>query len=614
MTIPINADADAASASDGIVFDPELGEDANASQNAVSGTREFANWICTANPFYAISALLMCVGLWVSFGSHADAAQTGGMIAGMTAYTALLAVTACLLVRQVKAWDDVRTVLLLVVLMFLATSVVFDEVLARNPSLGIWCYGAGLGFAILTSEGILRAIRLQLPTWYRLPYYLILTLFYVYPLALTPLMDQPSDTALAWALYGFGPAAGLTLLTLIPAIRRGGDYLRDNGSPWPWPLYPWSLFAFLIFAIGARSALLCWSMHHVGSAEREPYLFGPFFLAPLVLALGVLILEAAIKKGSEGGFALAFGMPLLAIALSAFGHRDETVYEWFLGRWQQIGGSPLYYSIWAAIGFYLYAEWRRVPDALSWLTAALIGLTFVGPETTRLAELDPLRPWPLLAIAALQGGLGLAQRHSSRIFAGLVCLALASGSIASETPFASYAIPIQFHALLLAALVIGGLFHDATAQVLRKLGPISGAAASLALMLAPLDSIQAIPIAARLSYPLVMAVVLAGYGFWLDHHRTSHQAAATIGIVWLGVFSWQGYAPLRSTVAGLDYIAGGMLFFAMAVFISFAKAGALPNWMRRFARWPSATSATAPTLKPAPVLSPIEEGIGESAQ
>ena len=104
------------------------------------GSRGLIGWVCTSNPFYVLSALLVCLGLWVSFGSQAVASQTWALLSGMAGYTLLLAVTACLLVRFVGVWDDVRTVLLLVVLMFLATSVTFDEVLARSPARGVACY------------------------------------------------------------------------------------------------------------------------------------------------------------------------------------------------------------------------------------------------------------------------------------------------------------------------------------------------------------------------------------------------------------------------------------------------------------------------------------------
>ena len=194
-------------------------------------SRGVFGWICTSNPFYVLSALLVCLGLWVSFGSQVDAAQTWSLLSGMAGYTLLLAVTACLLVRYVGVWDDVRTVMLLVVLMFLATSVTFDEVVARDPMRGVACYLGGVVFAVAVSEGMLRGVRLRLPALFRAPYYFVLTLFFVYPVALTPLVDRPRSEELSWALFGFSPAAALVFLTLLPAIRRGRDYVQRQRQP-----------------------------------------------------------------------------------------------------------------------------------------------------------------------------------------------------------------------------------------------------------------------------------------------------------------------------------------------------------------------------------------------
>ena len=92
-------------------------------------SRSLLRFLCTSNPFYALSAALFLAGLWISFGGQAQVVQTGALMSGLAGYTLLLAVTAYLLVRFGNVWDDARTVLLLVVLMFLATSVTFDEVL-----------------------------------------------------------------------------------------------------------------------------------------------------------------------------------------------------------------------------------------------------------------------------------------------------------------------------------------------------------------------------------------------------------------------------------------------------------------------------------------------------
>src|SRR6516164_9631719 len=185
------------------------------------GPRDWIRWVCTKNPFYVLSAGLFLAGLWMSFGDPAEDEDTWALMAGLAGYTLLLAVTACLLIRYGHVWDDVRTVLLLVVLMFLATSVTFDEVLIIDPVRGFVCYLGGFLFAILVSEAVLAGIGLRLPALFRVPYYLILALFFLYPLALRPLVDSdwPRWENLMWGLFLFSSVAGLVFLTLLPAIR-----------------------------------------------------------------------------------------------------------------------------------------------------------------------------------------------------------------------------------------------------------------------------------------------------------------------------------------------------------------------------------------------------------
>ena len=105
--------------------------------------------ICTSNPFYVISALLFLFGLRISFAPQVRDIEVGALMSGLGGYTLLLAVTALVLVRFGNVWDDVRTVMLLVVLMFLATSVTFDELLVAQPLLGNVCGFGGFAFAIL---------------------------------------------------------------------------------------------------------------------------------------------------------------------------------------------------------------------------------------------------------------------------------------------------------------------------------------------------------------------------------------------------------------------------------------------------------------------------------
>lgn len=431
--------------------------------------RGLVRWVCTSNPFYVLSASLFLAGLWISFGGQTQAEETWALMAGLAGYTLLLAATACLLVRFANVWDDVRTVLLLVALMFLATSVTFDTVLVRDRALGSVCYLAGLLWAVVVSEGVLRGIRLVLPAGFRIPYYLILALFFLYPLALSPLVDRPQTEALAWGLFGFSASAGLVFVTLLPAVRRGPEYVRGNGSPWPWPLYPWALFVFLGLAVPARAFLLCWSMQ--GSEEPSRLIFGPYFLVPFGLAVAVLLLELGLVSGRRRVLATALAVPAGLVVLASLGHRPDGIYRTFRELFAyRLGGDPLFLTLLAATGFYAYAALRRVPVAITALTAAVVALAFTGPDVLLRGFRPMPRPELILAAATLQLALGLWRDSTARCLVGTVGLAFA---VALAVPDESSALrgPIAFHLGLFAVLLVGAAFKDVLAQVLRVGAP-----------------------------------------------------------------------------------------------------------------------------------------------
>src|SRR5262245_53486846 len=112
-----------------------IAEVRSSSGPPLASTRSAIRWLCTKNLFTFICDWLFLLVLRISFGAQTNAGETGALMAGLAGYTLLLAATAWLLVRFAGVWDDARTVLLLVVLMFLATSVTFDDVLVRDPVL-----------------------------------------------------------------------------------------------------------------------------------------------------------------------------------------------------------------------------------------------------------------------------------------------------------------------------------------------------------------------------------------------------------------------------------------------------------------------------------------------
>jgi hypothetical protein len=533
-------------------------------------------WVCTSNPFYVLSAGLFLAGLWISFGDPAQAEDTWAMMSGLTGYTLLLAVAAFLLVRFCKVWDDVRTVLLLVVLMFLATSVTFDQVLVLSPRRGFACYLGGLLFAVAVSEGLLRGIRLRLPAWYRLPYYLILALFFLYPLALSPLLARPRGETLMWGLFGFSGVAGLVFLTLLPAIRRGPHYVRGNGSPWPWPLYPWSLFGMLGLAVLGRAFLLCWSMQLLDGPERFQSMFGPYFLVLFGLAVAVLILEGGLVSGRRTVLAAALLVPVGLIGLALVGHRPDPVYQEFLEVFAtRLGGDPLYLTLLVSMAFYGYATLRRVPLAVEGLTVALLALAVIGSDTLTRGELVAIRWAPILLAAVLQLGLGLWRRESWRCVVGsgglVVVAVLTTGSSNLRTP-------IGFHLALLAVLVLGAVFNDVLGRLLRIVGAGMVMVACLAVLFVWFDYPSTLPPWRLVAYPLAMTALLAAYGLWLGH-RPSLAIAALLLTCWLGGVGWRGYRALRLVVVGLDYIALSLTLFLLAFLISVGKSGVVSRWL-----------------------------------
>jgi hypothetical protein len=536
------------------------------------GARRLIRWVCTSNPFYVLSAGLFLAGLRISFGAQTEENDTWALTTGLGGYTLLLAVTAFLLVRFCRVWDDARTVLLLVVLMFLATSITFDEVLVidrdQEFNRGFPCFLGGLLFAIAVSEALLHGIRLRLPLLYRVPYYLILALFFLYPLALSPLLtDWRREDELMWGVFGFSSVAGLVFLTLLPAIRCGPDYIRANGSPWRWPYYPWALFAILGLVVPARAFLLCLSMHPVNLDDFDNMIFGPYFLVPFGLSLTVLLLEIGLVTSRKGVLWTALLLPVGLISLALVGHRPDPIYDRFLALFSdRLGGDPLYLTLLAVAAFYGYAALRGVLLASEGLTAVLVVLAMVGPDSLSQGRLSPPLASPILAAAVLQIAIGHWHRSSWRCLLGGVGLVVGAGLV--------FPTPLVFHLALGVVLMIGAAFDDRLGRFLRGAAAVSVLLGCLISQATPLPPIgRAIPGASE-GYPLIMASLLVVYGQLLGH-RLSLGIASLVLLCWLGGAGWSAYGQLRQIIKGLDYLVLSLVLFLVAIFVSLAKGGFL---------------------------------------
>lgn len=94
---------------------------------------EFLKYVYIHNPFYLISAVLVLYGMRQAFA--ADGSLYGGwlMMSLLCGYTLLLAVTAFVVIRFGRVWQDARMILLVMVLILQALPINFEEIALHHP-------------------------------------------------------------------------------------------------------------------------------------------------------------------------------------------------------------------------------------------------------------------------------------------------------------------------------------------------------------------------------------------------------------------------------------------------------------------------------------------------
>ena len=534
-------------------------------------------FLYTHNPFYLISAGLILYGIYVAFGSEdSEVNDPWLLIVSLCGYTALMAVTAFLVIKLGKVWEDARSIVLILLLQFAALSMSFDGICAVSSGMAFRLLLFGFGFSVEVSEALLSGLGIRFPTLFRTPYYLILGLLFFYPLCLSPKLTEASVAAITWRIYLFPVFAGLAFLTLIPAVRRGAAYVAKNGTLWPWPWFPWTAFGFLAFAVGVRSYVLSQSFNVMGLENG----FGAYYLVPLLFALLLLLLEFSIIQQRKGFQVVLLGLaPVLLLLSIPMG--DNYVYRRFLVMLQQTAGSPVWLSLLGLAAFYGYCWFRRLMGAELGLVAMLALMTFVDRQAVGLETLNTLEWWPLATIGGLQLVLANDRCSSLRCAAASFCLVGAAAIALRGTQFMVLGGVLPFHLLMASVLLIGWMFRDRFAAFLRKAGialvalAVTAAVASIWLV----DIVQP----ARLGYLLTMTNVAAIY-WWLVTDRWWLYTALSNATATTFVGLWASYEAL-DTQLGPDAsvpLALGAGSFMVAAAISAMKSGLvkrLQDWL-----------------------------------
>ncbi|HJT36447.1 MAG TPA: hypothetical protein VJ783_30775 [Pirellulales bacterium] len=529
-----------------------------------------ARRLYTNNPFYLISAWLVFSGLRISFDTGGEIFETWALIGGLAGYVVLAAVAACVLIRLGRVWEDVRTLVLLILLMFLAIAVSLDEALVKDVRRGSLFLAGGLVFAIVVSEGLVFGLRVRLPLLYRVPFHLLLALFFVYPMVLAPLVPEPTSIGLMWGLFGFSTVAAVIFLTLLPAIRRGADYLRGSGTPWSWPWYPLTLFFILAVAVALRAYYLCLSLHFVGNAWT---IFGGYFIVPLLIALNILWLEIGMVSGRKATVRWALAPPVAWVAVAQTAHQPDMVYAGFLKLFLgTFHASPLYLALLGAMAFYGVAALRRAPAAWAGWWLAIAALTAVGPDMLTLRGPYHLTAWPLALGGAVLAVLAVRRRASlPAALSAVAGVAAASIDVHTSGVVLAYGELLPLELAAAALLMIGLVFRDEWVGLIRAAAAVlivsAGASAATGDFAWPIEPGW---LATGL-HALVWIIVAVAYG-WSLGLRYYYGVAAVVAAIWLSAALVQLYAWLRPFVAGLDRLVWGLAFFLAAVIVSVLKA------------------------------------------
>lgn len=528
------------------------------------------------NPFYLLSTCLVLYGLQAAFHPAAgELIDPWALMAALSGYTVLSAVTAFLIVRLGKVWEDARSLLLILLFLFMALSVSFDEIVNTNAESGQALLLFGFCLSVGISEWLLTGLNIRLPWLYRGPYYLLLALFFGYPLWVSPEVTELPLEVLRWRIMLFPAIAAVPFLALIPAVRRGANDTQPNGTPWRWPWVPWPMFVFLAIAVCARSYVLSISFDPLAGMNSS---FGGYGLVPFLLAGLVLLLEIALVHQATALRRLVMLAGFGLLWLAQMTGDGSPVSRQFLGTLIASAGSPLFLTVCGLIAFYAYAWLRGVRFGEWACLAMLLVAVVVKPSSLRFGDWQEPQLWAMQAVGLLAFLMGLVRADSKRCFFG-VAICIAAFAISPDVPLARWMqLAIPYHLLLIATLVIGMSFSDRFAKFLRKIGAVLLPLSCLFLLGLHLPVMFREVI--QFGYMSLIALTAWGYWWFSADRWYLYGSSVSLGAIFLsgGTQVWEVLLHHLGPKA-LYPLAAGVGCFLLAVFISALKGGA-GSWLR----------------------------------
>ena len=543
-------------------------------------------WMYNHNPFYLISAVLFLYAMTRIFETGyvwINTAIPMGIIAG---YTVLLAGTAILIVRLGRVWEDARSIVVIVILLLATLSVSLDGLLIHHMNYALLLLVCGLGFSIAVSEAVIWGLRMHMRNCYRLPFYAILGLFFLYPYVMSYLVTYQGENAGIWGIMLFPAVAGAVFLALLPAVVMGRTSTQGNLTPWDWPWFPWTMFGLLAVAVCGRSYLL--SLSFFGGKGVGPYTaletgFGLYMLIPFFLCLLVLCTEHVLRYGKPAMRYLLLAVPVGFFVLAELNPiAKQVLYSRFLAVMGK-DMSPIMIAFGAAMLYYLYAWIRRIKFAEAGLILLmLLAMLFdkhVG-EVTGTFSFPKI--YPLLGIGAMLVWYGVRFRYSAWSLAAATVVIVACAREFSGTWFTAYSYAIPAHLILISAIAISAVYRDKFALFLRDACAFVLMAAFVATLF--LGYGFSYGFAPGICLPALPCYFLASLGMYLWTRRIEmlYCVLCELGLTVFYLFFYLVYFVHRLKAGEVKIFFWGGVCFLIALLISLIKAGIFSKNFRGF--------------------------------
>lgn len=541
--------------------------------------RGVLRYLYNHNPFYPISAALILAGLHQVFYDAESARDitainfnSGILMAVIGCYAVLLAAIVCVIVRMGKVWDDARTILLTLVLLLVTLSINGDKPILMHAGLASAFLIGGLVFSLGLCETVLRLTGIRLPWLVRGPFYLLLALFFLYPVGLDYCLNTIGDTQNALGqrltLLGvllFPTVAGGIGLLLLPAAMRGPALMKENHTPWKWPLYPWSLFVILAVAVVLRAFYLTVSFHPRHGMESA---FHVYFLTPFLLVVAAILFELGKSVGRVGPQQTALVSALFLLPLSLPGFPWAGPAADFMNLHRELFGAPIQVACVGVAALFAYAALRQGP---AWTAEAvpypIALLAFTRNDTLHINSFHEPMWWPLALAAVVMAIHTPFLPRSSFRWTAIASLAVASLAVGlKDTTFLASRGVIPIHLLLIAVIAISLAFNDDFAQLLRRL---------VAVVLIGFAS-GAVVYSLRLTFGLQSWAILAYVGIlvataWLIWSRLQGADQLTAAVLVSCAAAVQAGVMLMSAPEGVLLLVGGGVSLIAGTAISTSK-------------------------------------------